>query len=100
MKVSNHFTDAFSPLLWRLMIIYAMVIVVIARICWLKGLKSSTSTEINLASLINPILTIFMAYLILGQVPNPAQSWGVSLLIIGLILSFIGNIYIKIKSSR
>lgn len=88
-----HFADVLSPLLWQWMLVYAVFIVVIARLCWLMGLKNSTSTEINLASLVNPILTIFMAYLILGQVPTTAQSWGVMLLIIGLIFSFIGNLY-------
>jgi hypothetical protein len=34
-----------------------------------------------------------MAYLILRQVPTTAQYWGLSLLIIGAILSFIGNLY-------
>ncbi|PZO44229.1 MAG: EamA family transporter [Pseudanabaena frigida] len=87
-----HFVDILSPLLWQWMIIYAIFIVVVARVSWLVGLKLSTSTEINLAALVNPVLTICLAYLILGQVPTQAQFWGVSLLIIGLILSFIGNL--------
>ncbi len=90
---AEHFVDAFSPLLWRWMLLYALVIVVIGRLCWLAGLKSATPTEINLANLVNPILTIFMAYLILGQVPTLAQYYGLSLLIIGVILSFIGNLH-------
>jgi drug/metabolite transporter (DMT)-like permease len=88
----EHFADAFSPLLWQWMLLYALVIVVIARLCWLTGLKRATPTELNLATLINPILTIFMAYLILKQVPTQAQYYGLSLLIIGVILSFIGNL--------
>lgn len=89
----EHFADAFSPLLWRWMLLYALVIVVIARLCWLMGLKRATPTELNLANSGNPILTIFMAYLILGQVPTLAQYYGLSLLIIGVILSFIGNLH-------
>jgi drug/metabolite transporter (DMT)-like permease len=89
----EHFADAFSPLLWRWMLLYALVIVVIARLCWLAGLKRATPTELNLATLVNPILTIFMAYLILGQVPTLAQYYGLSLLTIGVILSFIGNLH-------
>jgi len=89
----EHFADAFSPLLWQWMILYALVIVVIARLCWLTGLKKATPTELNLANLLNPILTIFMAYLILKQVPTFAQYCGLSLLIVGVILSFIGNLY-------
>ena len=86
----EHFADLSSPLLWRWMLLYALVFVVIGR---LSGLKKATPTELNLASLINPILSIFMAYLILRQVPTTAQYWGLSLLIIGAIFSFIGNLY-------
>lgn len=89
----DHFADVFSPLLWRWMLLYALVIVVIARLCWLAGLKKATPTELNLATLLNPILSIFLAYLILGQIPSFAQYWGLSLLIVGVILSFIGNLY-------
>ncbi len=89
----EHFVDAFSPLLWQWMIFYALVIVVIGRLCWLAGLKRATPTEINLANLVNPILTIFMAYLILRQVPTSAQYYGLGLLTIGVILSFIGNLH-------
>jgi drug/metabolite transporter (DMT)-like permease len=89
----KHFADAFSPLLWQWMLLYALVIVVIARLCWLAGLKRATPTELNLATSLNPILTIFMAYLILRQVPTLAQYYGLSLLIIGVILNFIGNLH-------
>ncbi len=77
----EHFADVFSPLLWQWMLLYALVIVVIARLCWLAGLKRATPTELNLATSVNPILTIFMAYLILRQVPTSAQYYGLSLLI-------------------
>jgi drug/metabolite transporter (DMT)-like permease len=88
-----HFTDVLSPLLWQWMLIYAAVIVVIGQICWLAGLKNATSTELNLASLFNPIIAIIMAYLILAEVPTQAQYLGGSLLLIGFIFSFIGNRY-------
>jgi hypothetical protein len=34
-----------------------------------------------------------MAYFILGEVPTLAQYLGGSLLLVGVILSFIGNLY-------
>jgi drug/metabolite transporter (DMT)-like permease len=89
----QHFADAFSPLLWQWMLLYALAIVVIARLSWLLGLKRATPTELNLATSINPILTIFMAYLILRQVPTLAQYYGLSLLILGVILNFIGILH-------
>jgi len=89
----HHFVDVFSPFLWQWMLIYATIIVVVGQLCWLTGLMKATPTQLNLASLLNPILAIVMAYLILGEIPTLAQYLGGSLLLIGVILSFIGNSY-------
>ncbi|XWK90376.1 MAG: DMT family transporter [Phormidium sp.] len=95
----NHFAEVFSPFLWQWMLIYAAIIVVIGQLCWLAGLKNATSSELNLANLLNPIAAIIMAFLILGEVPTSAQYLGGSLLFIGLILGFIGNLY-EAKTNR
>jgi drug/metabolite transporter (DMT)-like permease len=89
----NHFAEALSPFLWQWMIVYAAIIVVTGQLCWLAGLKNATTTELNLASLVNPIAAIVMAYLILGEAPTLAQYLGGSLLLVGMILAFIGNLY-------
>ncbi|WP_373481056.1 DMT family transporter [Geminocystis sp.] len=89
----QHFSQIFSPFLWQWMLIYGAIIVVVGQLCWLVGLKNATSTQLNLASLINPIAAIFMAYLILGEIPTMAQYLGGSLLLVGVILSFVGNLY-------
>jgi drug/metabolite transporter (DMT)-like permease len=89
----EHFIDAFSPFLWKWMFIYALIIVVLGQLFWLVGLKKASLTQLNLASLSNPILAIVMAYLILGEVPTLAQYLGTILLLIGLTLSFIGHLY-------
>ncbi|MBD2178983.1 DMT family transporter [Pseudanabaena sp. FACHB-1998] len=86
-----HFMDIFSPLLWQLMVVYALLIVVFGQLCWLTGLRKASVTELNLASLCNPIIAIMMAYLILGEVPTQAQYIGGSLLLVGFVFSFIGN---------
>jgi drug/metabolite transporter (DMT)-like permease len=87
----EHFVDAFSPLLWQWMLLYALLIVVFGQLCWLTGLTKATITELNLASLCNPIVAIIMAFLILGEVPTQAQYMGGSLLLVGFIFSFIGK---------
>lgn len=89
----NHFAEVLSPFLWQWMIVYAAVIVVMGQLCWLAGLKNATSTELNLASLLNPIVAIIMAYLILGEAPTLAQYLGGSLLFIGVVLGLVGNLY-------
>jgi drug/metabolite transporter (DMT)-like permease len=87
----EHFIDVLSPFLWQWMLLYAAVIVVMGKLCWFAGLKKATSTELNMANLLNPILAIFMAYLILGEKPTFAQYCGGILLLIGFVLSLIGN---------
>ena len=89
----NHFAEVLSPFLWQWMIVYAAIIVVTGQLCWLAGLKKATSTELNLASLLNPIAAIVMAYLILGESPTLAKYLGGSLLLVGIIFGFIGHRY-------
>jgi drug/metabolite transporter (DMT)-like permease len=90
---AKHFADALSPLLWQWMLVYAGIIVVIGQLVWLIGLKKASVTELNLASLLNPIVAIAMAYVILGEVPTQAQYLGGSLLLVGFVFSFIGNLH-------
>ena len=89
----NHFAEVLSPFLWEWMIVYAAIIVVTGQLCWLAGLKNATSTELNLASLLNPIAAIVMAYLILGESPSLVQYLAGSLLFVGIVFGFIGHRY-------
>lgn len=89
----HHFSEVLSPFLWQWMLVYAAVIVVTGQLCWFAGLKKATLRETHLASLLNPIAAIFMAYLILGEIPSKAQYLGGFILLIGIIISFVGNSY-------
>ncbi|MGL5033383.1 MAG: DMT family transporter, partial [Microcystaceae cyanobacterium] len=95
----DHFAEAWSPFLWQWMLIYALIIVVIGKLCWLAGLKKVSQIELNLANLLIPIIAIVMAYFILNEIPTFAQYVGGIFLLIGLIFSFIGNIY-QVKSDQ
>jgi len=88
----HHFVDIFSPILWQWMLIYAAIIVVLGQLAWLAGLKNASFVQLNLASLVTPILAIIFAYIILQERPTPAQYLGGSLLLLGAILSFIANL--------
>lgn len=88
---STHFAQVFSPFLWQWMLIYSLIIVVIGQLSWLTALKSSTATEVNLANSCNPIIAIFIAYLLLQEVPTQAQFIGGAIILIGIALSFVGN---------
>lgn len=89
---AEHFTDVLSPLLWQWMLFYGVVIVVAGQLCWFAGLRHSTSAQITLASSLNPIAAVIMAYLILGEVPTPAQYIGGGVVAIGILLSLVGNL--------
>lgn len=89
---SQHFTEAFSPFLWKWMLLYGTVIVAAGQLCWLVGLRSSTPAATNLASSFNPLAAIGMAYLILGEVPTAAQYMGGAVIFVGIVLSLVGSL--------
>ena len=74
------------------MLVYGAIIVVLGQLAWLAGLKSASFIQINLASLVTPILAIIFAYLILQETPTEAQYLGGILLLLGAIISFIDNL--------
>ncbi|MFQ4142749.1 DMT family transporter [Chlorogloeopsis sp. ULAP02] len=99
---SHHFMDAFSPFLWKWMLVYGAIVVVVGQSFWLSGLKGSSATEASLASAFNPIAAILAAYLILGEVPTLAQYIGGSIILCGIALGQIGvwRKYIRGKVDR
>lgn len=86
----DHFTDVFSPFLWRWMLVYGFVIVVLGQSFWIKGLKASTVSVASLVSSFTPLVGILAAYFILGEAPTMAHYIGGSLILVGVLLSQIG----------
>lgn len=86
----HHFVDIFAPFLWKWMLFYSVVIVVIGQLCFFTGLKKSTASEVSLASSFGPVAGILLAYGILGEVPNLAQYIGGSIIMCGIVLNQIG----------
>jgi drug/metabolite transporter (DMT)-like permease len=98
---SRHFAEAFSPFLWGWMLIYGAIIVAAGQLCWFAGLRKATSAQTTLANSFNPIAAIAIAYLILGEVPTMAQYFGGGIILIGIVLSAIGNFQqAKISAER
>ena len=87
---SDHFMDVSSPLLWKWMVVYGTVIVVVGQLCWLAGLKRTSAAEVSLANSFNPIAGVLAAFLILGETPTTAQYIGGLVIIIGITLNQIG----------
>ncbi|MCF4967730.1 DMT family transporter [Nostoc sp. CMAA1605] len=86
---SHHFMDVFSPFLWKWMLIYGGLIVVVGQSFWIKGLRVASVSTASLASSFTPVAGIVAAYLILGEAPTPAQYFGSGLILIGILISQI-----------
>ncbi len=88
---SHHFIDAFSPFLWKWMLAYGTLIVVVGESAWLTGIKKSSVAYVSLVGAFNPIAAALIAYLLLGEAPTSAQYLGGSVILCGIVLSQIGN---------
>jgi drug/metabolite transporter (DMT)-like permease len=71
--------------------------VVLGQLAWFAGLKNASFFQLNLASLVTPILAIIIAYLILKETPNSAQYLGGIFIFLGATLSFIANVQVAKK---
>lgn len=96
----SHLMDTTSPFLWKWMLAYSAVIVVVGQLAWFKGLKSSNASEISLATAFNPLAGVFAAYLILGDIPTLGQYIGGAVILGGIVLNQIGVLRLTPKMSR
>ncbi|MBD2496976.1 DMT family transporter [Nostoc sp. FACHB-280] len=86
----HHFVEVFSPFLWRWMLLYSVIIVVLGQSLWFKGLRASTVSVASLVGSFTPIAGILAAYFILDEAPTFPQYIGGSLIIIGIFISQLG----------
>nr|MDJ0509221.1 DMT family transporter [Crocosphaera sp.] len=85
-----HFSDVFSPFLWKWMFIYAAIIVVAGQLFWFMGLKLTQAADVSLANSFTPIFGVFFAYILLQEVPTFPQYIGGIIVIAGILLNQIG----------
>ncbi len=88
---SHHFMDALSPFLWKWMLLYGTLIVVVGQSFWLAGLKKSSGSLASLISAFNPIAAFAIAYLILGEAPTKSQIVGGAIILCGIVLGQLGT---------
>lgn len=84
---NHHFKEALSPFLWQWMLVYGPIVVVAGQSFWIRGLRGSTISTATLISCFYPIAALLSAYLILAEVPTPAQLTGGGVILIGILLS-------------
>lgn len=87
---SHHFMDVFSPFLWKWMLIYGPVIVVVGQSCWIAGLRATSVSQASLIGSFTPVAAVIAAYLILGETPTFAQYIGGAVIFIGIVFSQFG----------
>ncbi len=83
----EHFMDVASPFLWQWMLVYGGILVMGGQLAWFAGLRTSTASEVSLASSFGPIAGILSAFLILGVLPTTAQYIGGGVILLGIILT-------------
>ena len=72
----DHFQDAFSPFLWKWMLVYGAVIIVAGQITWFKGIATTSAPQVSLASTFTPVAGVIFAVLLLGENPDRAVLVG------------------------
>jgi drug/metabolite transporter (DMT)-like permease len=87
---SDHFMDVFSPFLWKWMLIYGSVIVVIGQSFWIAGLRATTVSQALLIGSFTPVIGIIAAYLVLGEIPTFAQYIGGGVILLGIVIGQFG----------
>lgn len=73
--------------------VYSLLIVVIGQLSWFTAQKVVTAAESTFANAFQPLIAIFMAFLILGEVPMIAQFVGGGILLLGIGFSALGTIH-------
>jgi drug/metabolite transporter (DMT)-like permease len=94
---SSHFMEVLSPFLWQWMLLYGTVIVVIGQSLWNIGFRASSIATAALVGSFVPIVGVFAAFMILGEVPSQAQYAGGVIILLGL---FLGQVGTKARTDR
>ncbi len=83
----EHFGEIFSPFLWKWMLVYGGVIIVIGQSLWARGFRVTPVSVSTIVACFNPVVGMVFAYLILAEVPTMGQLWGGGIVLLGLLLS-------------
>jgi drug/metabolite transporter (DMT)-like permease len=87
----GHFGEIFSPFLWKWMLVYGGIIVVLGQSFWAKGFRQSPVSISAIVACFGPIAGMVFAYLILAEVPTLGQLLGGGILMLGLLMSAIAG---------
>lgn len=86
---AHHFAEAFSPLLWRWMLVYALVVVVGGQLCWFGGVRSVPAARVSIATSFTPVAGLAFAVVLLDERLNTAQIVGTAVIVLGIAIARI-----------
>ena len=87
----EHFMNVTSPFLWKWMLVYGGIVIVVGQLAWYAGLKSARYIDVSLATSATPIAGVLGAYLILGEQPMTAHYIGGAVLMLGITIGVLGG---------
>jgi drug/metabolite transporter (DMT)-like permease len=87
----EHFGEIFSPFLWKWMLVYGGIIIVIGQSLWIRGFQATPLSVSAIIACFNPVAGMVFAYWILAEVPTMGQLIGGGILLLGLLLSSTAN---------
>ena len=96
----DHFQDAFSPFLWKWMLVYGGIIVVIGQLCWFKGISTTSASQVSLANSFVPVAGVIFAVLLVGDQPNMAVLVGGEIIVFGITLAQLAPIVERRTKAR
>ena len=89
---ASHFQDAFAPFLWKWMLVYGGIVIVIGQLFWYKGIAMTSAAQISLASSFTPVAGVIFAVLLLGETPNESVLIGGAIIIVGIAIAQLGPV--------
>ncbi|HHT9784115.1 TPA: EamA family transporter, partial [Legionella pneumophila] len=95
-----HFSEIFSPFLWKWMVVYGVLIVALGTYFKFMGLKQSNLAEIVISFSTIPLFSIFFTQLILDKSPDQAQWAGMFFVLSGIALAIYGRLNMLEKKTN
>ncbi len=97
---AEHFQDALSPFLWKWMLVYGGIIIVIGQLLWYKGITMTSASQVSLASAFTPVAGVIFAVLLLGETVSMAIVIGGSIIVLGIATAQLGPIFERRRQIR
>ncbi len=97
---ADHFQDVLSPFLWKWMLIYGGVIIVIGQLLWYKGIAMTSGSQVSLASAFTPVAGVIFAVLLLGETLDMATVIGGSVIVLGIVVAQAGPVLSRRRELR